>query len=140
MPVNKRILSLTGVFFAFFIFLGAGCGDTEEQKNDSTVKTEPVTRAVNQGAASSVSVSLPEYTYADIQKHTTKEDCWMAIKENVYDVSAYIKSEKHPPSIIDGCGKDATVLFETRPTGSGTPHSQKANEMLKSYLIGTFKK
>ncbi|MBU2567034.1 cytochrome b5 domain-containing protein [Patescibacteria group bacterium] len=75
------------------------------------------------------------YTMADIAQHATKEDCWFVIHEIVYDVTEYAK---HPggEAILEGCGKDATELFETRPMGSGTPHSDKARGYMKNYEIG----
>jgi cytochrome b involved in lipid metabolism len=77
-------------------------------------------------------------TMDEIAKHNTKEDCWFAINETVYDVTKYIADGKHPgkEAIIQGCGKDATELFNTRPMGSGTTHSSKARSFLPSFIIG----
>jgi cytochrome b involved in lipid metabolism len=60
----------------------------------------------------------------------------------VYDVTKFIEASKHPggEAIVEGCGKDATVLFATRPMGSGTPHSEKAYGFLTSFYIGDLKK
>ncbi len=47
--------------------------------------------------------------------HPNKTDCWMAIEGKVYDVTSFI--EKHPGGerILQGCGKDATSLFQAIP-------------------------
>jgi cytochrome b involved in lipid metabolism len=78
------------------------------------------------------------YTLQDIAVHAAKDDCWFAVEGKVYDVTQYIAGGKHPgkEAIIQGCGKDATELFNTRPMGSGTPHSDKARGFLTNFQIG----
>lgn len=78
------------------------------------------------------------YTLAQIAEHKDKESCWLAIEGKVYDVTPFVKSGFHPgkDAILQGCGKDATVLFNTRPMGSGTSHSERARSMLPKYFVG----
>ncbi|MBS3061949.1 MAG: hypothetical protein J4215_05195 [Candidatus Diapherotrites archaeon] len=46
----------------------------------------------------------------------------------------------HPRfAINEGCGKDATELFNTRPTGSRTPYSDRARSFLPKFYIGELK-
>ena len=71
-----------------------------------------------------------------MQKHNTKEGCWLAIDGKVYDVSSFVSSHPGGDALLEGCGKDATELYETRPMGSGTPHSERARDMLEGYYIG----
>jgi cytochrome b involved in lipid metabolism len=80
----------------------------------------------------------PVYTLSEIAQHKTKTDCWMAIGGSVYNVTPSTTSGKHPggDAILAGCGIDATTLFETRPMGTGTPHSEKAHSYLENYKIG----
>jgi len=82
------------------------------------------------------------YTLADVAKHASPTDCWFAMEGKVYDVSKVIASGKHPggETINEGCGRDATELFNTRPMGPGTPHSDKARESLGNFYIGELKK
>jgi len=77
-------------------------------------------------------------TLAEISKHSTKDNCWFAIDGKVYDVTKYAASGMHKggDTIYEGCGKDATTLFNTRPMGSGTPHSDKARSYLPNFQIG----
>lgn len=86
--------------------------------------------------------ALATYSISDVEKHSTKEDCWLAIEGKVYDVTKFVMSGKHPggEAILQGCGKDATVLFNTRPMGSGTPHSDKARSGLVNFIIGDLSK
>lgn len=84
------------------------------------------------------SVEQKKISLTEIAQHATAADCWLAIEGGVYDVTPYIAGGKHPggEAILQGCGKDATVLFNTRPMGSGTPHSAKAREYLQKFQIG----
>lgn len=77
-------------------------------------------------------------TLDEVAKHSTDKDCWLAIEGKVYDVTPYITAAIHPgkAAILEGCGKDATELFNTRPMGSGTPHSDKARGFLSKYYLG----
>ncbi len=86
-----------------------------------------------------VSVS---YTMEQIAEHNDKNSCWFAIEGKVYDVTPFVKSGFHPgkDAILEGCGKDATELFNTRPMGSKTSHSDKARKSLDKYLIGELAK
>ncbi|NTU98862.1 cytochrome b5 domain-containing protein [Candidatus Falkowbacteria bacterium] len=79
------------------------------------------------------------YGLDEVAKHSTANDCWLAIEGKVYDATGYIAGGKHPggEAILSGCGKDATVLFNSRPMGSGTPHSDKARSFLPNFLIGS---
>ncbi len=81
-------------------------------------------------------------TKEEVAKHNNKDDCWMIIRNKVYDVTPFIALGQHPPQIELGCGKEATKLFETKITetgekiGSGKPHSEKAWKLLENYYLG----
>ncbi|OIO26574.1 hypothetical protein AUJ14_01500 [Candidatus Micrarchaeota archaeon CG1_02_55_22] len=76
------------------------------------------------------------YTMTDVEAHAVPEDCWLAIHEKVYNVSGFGAKHGGGEAIYQGCGKNATELFETRPMGSGTPHSEKARSFLPNFYIG----
>lgn len=88
-----------------------------------------------------ISNNTPSFDLAFVATHTTPSDCWMAIHDKVYNMTAFILDKKHPAGdiIVQGCGKDATALFENRP-GEGDAHSQQARAMLPSFYIGELKK
>ncbi|CAL8073470.1 unnamed protein product [Orchesella dallaii] len=49
---------------------------------------------------------------SEIAKHNTETDCWLVIRNCVYDVTEYLPY--HPggiPEMMKGAGKDATALF-----------------------------
>ncbi len=77
-----------------------------------------------------------QFTMEEVAKHNSKEDCWLLIDGKIYDVTNFIASHPGGNEILAGCGKDATELFETRPTGSGTPHSENAREIREGFYIG----
>ena len=82
------------------------------------------------------------YTLDEIGQHNSKDDCWLAIEGKVYDVTSFVKGGFHPgkEAILQGCGKDATELFNTRPMGSKTPHSDIARKLMSKFLIGELRK
>lgn len=113
--MEKRYLAFIIVGF----FLIAGCG---AKKQIPAVLPAPAPKGLS---------------LATVAEHNTPDDCWLVINNNIYNISDYIGT--HPSgekNIIDYCGKEATAVFETRPTGSGTPHSDSARETLAKYYIG----
>lgn len=78
-------------------------------------------------------------TPAELAGHATPEDCWMAIRGAVHDVSAYLPEHPSRPDIVlPWCGKEATEAYETKM--KGRPHSPYADEMLEKYRVGTLGK
>ena len=87
---------------------------------------------------STQSNSISGYTIADVAIHNTSTDCWMIIDNNIYDLTKY--QNAHPGgkmNIVNYCGKDASAEYKNRG-GRGT-HSMKADQLLKTYLVGTVK-
>ena len=76
---------------------------------------------------------------AELARHATPTDCWMAVRGNVYDLTAYLPNHPSPPSIVNPwCGKVATEAYNTKT--KGRPHSSYADELLAKYRIGTLGK
>lgn len=76
-----------------------------------------------------------QYTLDEIAEHSTKESCWIAIEGKVYDVTSFIPTHPGGEAILQGCGKDATAMFNRRPEVN-TSHSQNARDILKKYYLG----
>lgn len=78
------------------------------------------------------------FTLDEVSQHASRESCWLALDGKVYDVTPFVAGGFHPgkEAILQGCGKDATELFNTRPMGSKTAHSERARAMLPKYYIG----
>ncbi|KKP69367.1 hypothetical protein A2X44_04410 [candidate division CPR3 bacterium GWF2_35_18] len=77
-----------------------------------------------------------KFTLEEIATHNSEDDCYLIIEDKVYNVTSFISSHPGGQAILQGCGTDATTLFETKPMGSNTPHSQSARNLLQSYYIG----
>lgn len=77
-----------------------------------------------------------EITYSEVSKHNKKTDCWVIIKDGVYDLTEQKKT--HPPGqflINLFAGKDATWLFT-----KVLLHSEKVMKNKEKYRIGTLKR
>ena len=125
------------IFFGFlilavFLTFISGCAQEQEGQPAQTPETPTQPQITEQPATQTFSME-------EIAKHNSKEDCWLLISGKVYDVTKNIGVHPGGAAILEGCGKDATTLFETRPMGSGTPHSEKAREYLAKTYIGNLK-
>jgi len=76
------------------------------------------------------------YSIEEVSQHSTSESCWLLINGKIYDVTKMINGHAGGNAILQGCGIDATELYYTRPMGSGTPHSSKAQSYLPNFYIG----
>jgi len=134
------VLILVGVY----VFLKPSEQTEMEKASVMPSKTMSVTNApaASDSGAMMDKMMRKTFTLAEVKKHSTAEDCYLAIEGKVYDVTKFIASNKHPggEAIVQGCGKDATTLFNTRPMGSDTPHSDKARSFLPSFYIGDLAK
>lgn len=112
-------------------------GELPEGYNE-TERTAPSTEEEFKvlGETAPGEVSPEGITLNDVAQHNLESDCWMVIDGKVYDVTNWILLHPGADAILEGCGKDATELFETRPMGSGTPHSADARALLGDYFIG----
>lgn len=81
--------------------------------------------------------TVKEVTQDELAKHSTKEDCWLQIDSNVYDVTNFISKHPGKDAILFGCGKDATAMFNKRP--DGTSHSDRARVTMTQFKVGTVK-
>lgn len=79
---------------------------------------------------------LPAITLAELAKHASEDDCWMAIEGKVYDLTEYIPRHPTPPAVVTAwCGKEATTGMRTK--GYGRDHSPAAWAELEEYLVGS---
>lgn len=70
-------------------------------------------------------------TLEEVAKHSTENDCWVVIGNDVYNVTSLIDTHSGgKEAIIQYCGTNATDVFFSK-------HSQGAYEVLQSYYIGS---
>lgn len=86
--------------------------------------------------APAVSPATRGVTPAELAAHATEEDCWMAIRGGVYDVSAYLPEHPTRPQVVlPWCGREATEAYATKLRGR--PHSPEADRLLETWRIGS---
>jgi cytochrome b involved in lipid metabolism len=80
----------------------------------------------------SMNHSMKEYTMGEVSKHNTKDDIWLVIHNDVYDITDFI--DEHPGGksmLVTVGGKDATEYFEEL-------HNPRIlQEVAENYKIGT---
>lgn len=111
-----------------------GSSDQDNQNNDAANDT-------NSGASQSVTVTPSDSSSAgtdtialsEVSNHKSADDCWMAVDGKVYDVTDFIANHPGGNVITQGCGKDASRLFDSEHG----PHVEEARAQLPPFEIGT---
>lgn len=132
----KKVGLVSIVFLALL-----GVGFLLLNTNDNSVdQPQKASEPEVQSQTSEAEVTAPNenqiYSLEEVSKHADRNDCWLALHGKVYNVTEFISSHPGGNAILEGCGKDATELFETRPMGSGNPHSPRARELSEQFIIG----
>lgn len=102
-------------------------------------QTGKISPSAGGGGLSSEPATTPaskSYTLQEVSQHATAQDCWLVIENKVYNVTDFVAKHPGGPGIVRGCGKDATTLFNERPTNVKAPHPAQAREQLKDFYIG----
>lgn len=128
---NKIIL--VAVILLVFI---SGCTQPEPTKDNRTAGNQNGATNNSNGTNGSEEKT---FSLTEVGLHNSAQDCWLTVNGKVYDVTDFISVHPGGQAILEGCGKDATQLFESRPMGSGTPHSDNAKNLMKNYYIGELK-
>lgn len=141
--MNKPIIAI--LLATIIISLIAGCtqqatNQTTNQISSTGVSTLPSANASSTSTTNTQPSGTPKlYSLEEVAPHNSESDCWMVISDKVYDVTKFVYRHPGGPAILQGCGKDATQMFESRPN-DGTSHSGRARNMLAMYYIGDLKK
>ncbi|XP_051228713.1 cytochrome B5-like protein isoform X2 [Lolium perenne] len=51
------------------------------------------------------------YSKKDVSTHNTRKDCWIIIKDKVYDVTSYVEEHPGGDAILNNAGADSTEGF-----------------------------
>jgi cytochrome b involved in lipid metabolism len=71
------------------------------------------------------------YTMDEVQQHDQKHDCWIVIREKVYDITEFLGEHPGGSSIlVTVSGQDATEYFEE------LHREDILDEVAKDYEIG----
>lgn len=78
------------------------------------------------------SSALKSYTANELAVHNSRGDCWVAIDNKVYNITAFIDLHPGGEKILQGCGKDSTQLFN-----SISDHAKDSVQAIKNkFFIG----
>jgi succinate dehydrogenase/fumarate reductase flavoprotein subunit/predicted heme/steroid binding protein len=95
---------------------GSGASGSSGSPPEGQVPTAPVQDSTpgDAGKAKKPKFEIPdkEYTLADIAKHNTKDDCWVAVNGLALNVTEFLENHPGgPKAILLYAGKDATEEF-----------------------------
>lgn len=101
---------------------GGGGADTGASSRSSAAETAG-------GGGGSVGdaggAPLRKVTAAELARHTTEHDVWLAIDGRVYDFSSYIDLHPGGLALLNNAGGDATAGFH------GDQHPQRVNDLVR---------
>eukprot|EP01018_Ginkgo_biloba_P011565 Gb_09503 [translate_table: standard] len=72
------------------------------------------------------------YTKSEVAKHNKRTDCWIIIKDKVYDVTPYIEEHPGGDAILAHAGDDSTKGFY------GPQHASRVFDMVDEFYVGDF--
>ncbi|CAH8310005.1 unnamed protein product [Eruca vesicaria subsp. sativa] len=70
------------------------------------------------------------YSKSEVAVHNKREDCWIIIKDKVYDVTSYVEEHPGGDAILDHAGDDSTDGF------FGPQHATRVFDMIEDFYIG----
>ncbi|KAL6662024.1 hypothetical protein ACP70R_001408 [Stipagrostis hirtigluma subsp. patula] len=73
------------------------------------------------------------YTMEEVSKHNTRKDCWIIIKDKVYDVTSYVEEHPGGDAILNNAGGDSTEGF------FGPQHGTRVFDIIEDFCIGELK-
>ncbi|XP_059634902.1 cytochrome B5-like protein [Cornus florida] len=74
------------------------------------------------------------YTKAEVSLHNKRTDCWIIIKEKVYDVTSYVEEHPGGDAILAHAGDDSTEGF------FGPQHATRVFDMIDDFYMGDLEK
>lgn len=131
--MKKSTITLSAITLLLLVLIGFGVWMLINRQSTQSHK-------VSKDA--SIEQQAKTFTMGEVASHSSKTDCWTIISGQVYDLTEFINRHPGGDEILQACGTDATTLFLSRTTkdgravGSGTPHSQTAQEQLATLKIG----
>ncbi|KAF8093317.1 hypothetical protein N665_0384s0004 [Sinapis alba] len=70
------------------------------------------------------------YSKSEVAEHNKRDDCWIIIKDKVYDVTSYVEEHPGGDAILDHAGDDSTSGF------FGPQHATRVFDMIEDFYIG----
>ncbi|KAL5221946.1 hypothetical protein ABZP36_026659 [Zizania latifolia] len=97
-----------------------------------------IPKSPNKGKAKEVNsntnaTTSRSYTKEEISAHNTRTDCWVIIKDKVYDVTPYVEEHPGGDAILNNAGDDSTEGF------FGPQHGFRVFDIIEDFCIGQLK-
>ncbi|XVE70498.1 hypothetical protein DITRI_Ditri10aG0077200 [Diplodiscus trichospermus] len=74
------------------------------------------------------------YSKSEVALHNKRTDCWIIIKDKVYDVTSYVEEHPGGDAILVHAGDDSTEGFY------GPQHATRVFDMIDDFYIGDIQK
>ncbi|XP_057466717.1 cytochrome B5-like protein [Actinidia eriantha] len=74
------------------------------------------------------------YAKSEVSLHNKRTDCWIIIKDKVYDVTSYVEEHPGGDAILAHAGDDSTEGFY------GPQHATRVFDMIEDFYIGNLEK
>ncbi|KAK6248594.1 hypothetical protein QUC31_020159 [Theobroma cacao] len=74
------------------------------------------------------------YSKTEVALHNKRTDCWIIIKDKVYDVTSYVEEHPGGDAILAHAGDDSTEGFY------GPQHATRVFDMIDDFYIGDLHK
>ncbi|XP_078429527.1 cytochrome B5-like protein [Wolffia australiana] len=89
----------------------------------------------NRKSARTISASKTPRTLtkAEVSLHNSRNDCWIIVKDKVYDVTSYVEEHPGGDSILNNAGGDSTEGFH------GPQHASRVFDMIDDFYVGDLK-
>ncbi|KAL5768738.1 hypothetical protein ACOSP7_015281 [Xanthoceras sorbifolium] len=71
-----------------------------------------------------------KYSKAEVSLHNKRTDCWIIIKNKVYDVTSYVEEHPGGDAILAHAGDDSTEGF------FGPQHATRVFDMIDDFYVG----
>ncbi|CAH1447766.1 unnamed protein product [Lactuca virosa] len=78
--------------------------------------------------------TVKSYNKGVVSLHNKRTDCWIIIKEKVYDVTPYVEEHPGGDAILAHAGDDSTEGF------FGPQHATRVFDMIEDFYIGELEK
>ena len=86
----------------------------------------------------SVSADTPQVSFdmTEVALHSTEEDCWMVLRDKVYDFTDFLPKHPGGKKMIEGCGTDITDRMDPPADYDGLRHVPIPDSQIADYFIG----
>lgn len=120
------------------VILGANkksTSSTESQTGSTSSSQSQQSSSGSSSAGNSSGSTTKTISASEVAQHNSASSCWTIINGKVYDITKEIDVHPGGDQILQACGKDGTVAFNSSGKG-GQGHSSSAQQQLASFQIG----